>query len=174
MKEKFDWTEARMAKLGLLWDEGLTTSEIGHRLGTSGSSVIGKAHRMRLKPRPSPIRGIVKERAPLKRHRKVSLAPLPSLVGELNHSEKEIKPRARRQSAPPPAPLAPPPAAVNGRQCCWPIGEPGEPGFHFCGAAPQERSPYCAAHHGLAYVRYRDRREQAAEARRLDSGAAAD
>jgi GcrA cell cycle regulator len=40
------------------------------------------------------------------------------------------------------------------QSCRWPIGEPGAPDFHFCGApgADLERGmPYCADHARLAY-----------------------
>jgi len=36
-------------------------------------------------------------------------------------------------------------------QCRWPIGDPLEPGFGFCGRACQEGSSYCATHHRRAY-----------------------
>lgn len=39
------------------WDEGLSTAEIGCLLGVSKGAVIGKAHRLKLRPRPSPIKG---------------------------------------------------------------------------------------------------------------------
>jgi Bacterial dnaA protein helix-turn-helix/GcrA cell cycle regulator len=35
--------------------------------------------------------------------------------------------------------------------CRFPIGDPGEPGFHFCGEAPIARYPYCARHTRIAY-----------------------
>jgi hypothetical protein len=42
------------------------------------------------------------------------------------------------------------------RRCCWPIGSPGEPDFHFCDA-PTERydRPYCQAHNAMAFRRER-------------------
>jgi GcrA cell cycle regulator len=46
--------------------------------------------------------------------------------------------------------------------CCWPVGEPGKPGFHFCDAVAVAGKPYCAEHAQLAYVKIRDRREDAA------------
>jgi GcrA cell cycle regulator len=46
--------------------------------------------------------------------------------------------------------------------CCWPIGEPGTPDFHFCDAEARAGKPYCANHAQLAYVKVRDRREEAA------------
>ncbi len=49
------WTDAQVAELRALWDEGLTGSEIGKRLGCSKAAAIGKAWRLKLKPRLSPL-----------------------------------------------------------------------------------------------------------------------
>ncbi len=46
--------------------------------------------------------------------------------------------------------------------CCWPIGEPGTRSFRFCDASSLPGKPYCSAHAALAYVKVRDRREDAA------------
>ncbi|HET9147742.1 MAG TPA: GcrA family cell cycle regulator, partial [Acetobacteraceae bacterium] len=51
-----DWTEDAIARLRLLWAEGLSTAEIGRRLNISKNAVVGKAHRLALVARPSPIR----------------------------------------------------------------------------------------------------------------------
>lgn len=36
--------------------------------------------------------------------------------------------------------------------CRWPIGDPQEPGFSFCGCPVKEGSVYCAEHHARAYT----------------------
>jgi GcrA cell cycle regulator len=46
--------------------------------------------------------------------------------------------------------------------CCWPLGEPGTKTFRFCDAEAAQGKPYCQAHAQLAYVKVRDRREDAA------------
>jgi GcrA cell cycle regulator len=51
---------------------------------------------------------------------------------------------------------------MGARSCCWPLGEPGEAGFRFCGADALAPKPYCAEHAAIAYVKARDRREDAA------------
>lgn len=45
------WTDERVDELKILWDEGVSTMEIGRRLGMSKNAIIGKAHRIGLKPR---------------------------------------------------------------------------------------------------------------------------
>ena len=40
-----DWTPARVALLRQLWDQGLTATEIGCRMGLNKNQVVGKAHR---------------------------------------------------------------------------------------------------------------------------------
>jgi GcrA cell cycle regulator len=50
------WTHELVQQLSRLWDEGLSTAEIGRRLGVSKNAVVGKAHRLALTPRPSPLK----------------------------------------------------------------------------------------------------------------------
>ena len=49
------WPADRIAKLRIGWRRGLSTAAIGRRLGVSKGSVLGKARRLGLPPRPSPI-----------------------------------------------------------------------------------------------------------------------
>ena len=49
------WTDDRLEGLKKLWSEGLSISQIGEALGVSRNSIAGKAHRMGLPKRPSPI-----------------------------------------------------------------------------------------------------------------------
>lgn len=51
------WTEERIAILSKLWEGGSTASQIAEQLGgVSRNAVIGKAHRLGLKSRPSPVK----------------------------------------------------------------------------------------------------------------------
>ena len=51
------WTDERIDLLKKLWEEGLTASQIAEELGeVSRNAVIGKAHRLGLKARPSPVK----------------------------------------------------------------------------------------------------------------------
>ncbi len=111
------WTQERIDQLGLLWREGLSTAEIGRRMGITKNAVVGKAHRLALDPRPSPLK-----RPPIRRGATV----------------------------------------VAGPSCSWPLGHPGEAGFHFCGERPMAGKPYCAAHAELAYIRPKQQNSNAA------------
>lgn len=51
-----DWTDETIARLRELWGQGLSTADIGRQLGITKNAVVGKAHRLGLPPRPSPIR----------------------------------------------------------------------------------------------------------------------
>lgn len=51
------WTEERIATLTKMWEGGATASQIAEELGgVSRNAVIGKAHRLGLKARPSPVK----------------------------------------------------------------------------------------------------------------------
>jgi GcrA cell cycle regulator len=161
-----DWTAEAIERLRALWAEGHSTAEIGRRMGISKNAVVGKAHRLNLSARPSPIRreapGAPLRQAAAKPLRPAGLAPRTTLP----------------QSAPEPmvasvaaAPSVQPrqqvivrsfPRVASTKACCWPIGEPGQPGFRFCVSAAITGKPYCPEHASVAYVKARDRREDAA------------
>ncbi len=59
------WTDERIEKLTKMWEGGATASQIAEDLGgVSRNAVIGKAHRLGLKARPSPVKPNEKEAAP--------------------------------------------------------------------------------------------------------------
>ncbi|WP_298674120.1 GcrA family cell cycle regulator, partial [uncultured Sphingomonas sp.] len=50
------WTEERIQTLKTMWESGQTASQIAEALGgVSRNAVIGKAHRLDLQSRPSPV-----------------------------------------------------------------------------------------------------------------------
>lgn len=51
------WTDERIERLTKMWEGGATASQIADELGgVSRNAVIGKAHRLGLKARPSPVK----------------------------------------------------------------------------------------------------------------------
>ncbi|HET6183330.1 MAG TPA: GcrA family cell cycle regulator [Acetobacteraceae bacterium] len=164
------WTEETIAQLRVLWDEGHSTAEIGRRLGMSKNAVVGKAHRLDLAPRPSPIRPLPEGARPRPAPRRVAGPTLPPLASTRAPATAYAAPalRAIPSPRPAPAPAAPRLQPVAPRPygrvitCCWPLGEPGTKEFRFCDVASVPGKPYCEAHAELAYVKVRDRREDAA------------
>jgi len=185
-----DWTEEAIARLRVLWDEGHSTAEIGRRMSVSKNAVVGKAHRLNLPARPSPIRRDVAGGARPAAPRRVTGPTLPPLSADVAQEAPMELVAEVVQVAPSPAPVptpaprvvvaaeprtvalrpaalravaAPVPVARNRNpSCCWPIGEPGTKSFRFCDAEASNNKPYCSEHAQLAYVRIRDRRDEAA------------
>ena len=51
------WTDERIDRLKSMWEKGMTASQIADDLGgVSRNAVIGKAHRLGLQSRPSPVK----------------------------------------------------------------------------------------------------------------------
>lgn len=168
-----EWTEDAISRLRALWAEGHSTAEIGRRLGVSKNAVVGKAHRLDLPARPSPIRrdgsGAAPRRPAPKRVAGPTLPPLTSAVAPAPESAMApvavvpVRPVAIiPASAPTPRVQVVPRAYSRTVACCWPIGDPGTPNFHFCDAEAAQGKPYCQEHAQIAYVKVRDRREDAA------------
>ncbi|MDI1228856.1 MAG: GcrA family cell cycle regulator [bacterium] len=156
------WTDERIALLKKMWKEGKSAAEIAKMLakGVTRNAVIGKAHRMGLSGRPSPIKKPAaapkkeKEAAPkkeaVKETRSSKSAPAPSAklnpvmakeVEELKKIEKEVLPLNGG------VPLI----DLTERMCKWPIGDPKEDDFTFCGRGIRPGTPYCPDHAAMAY-----------------------
>ena len=62
------WTDERIDRLKAMWTEGATASQIADDLGgVSRNAVIGKAHRLGLDARPSPVKTVEEKKpAPIK------------------------------------------------------------------------------------------------------------
>jgi GcrA cell cycle regulator len=66
------WTEERIDRLKAMWTKGATASQIAEELGgVSRNAVIGKAHRLGLESRPSPVK------AGEEKEKKAKAAPAP-------------------------------------------------------------------------------------------------
>jgi GcrA cell cycle regulator len=174
-----EWLDDDIANLRADWAAGYSTAEIGRRRGFSKNAVVGKAHRLDLPARPSPIRPADPSRpssAEYQRQRRARqhfvrgpTLPVPPSVHGGNIPTVPLyaqTPRQRAQTKPPvagvPRPVpAPYVAPVYGRvvDCCWPEGEPGTKTFRFCEASSVPGKPYCLDHCKTAYRPVHDRRE---------------
>lgn len=137
------WTDEQVEELKRLWDKGLTTGEIGKALGVSKNAVVGKAHRLGLNSRPSPIRRsdddntTVRTVAPLQDEEKKKETK--SQASAKKTAEKEKKKLFTVND-------------LTSSSCRWPIGDPKDEDFHFCGKEALPDKPYCAEHAAIAYV----------------------
>lgn len=134
------WNAEKIDELTKLWDQGLSASVIGKKLGVSKNAVVGKAHRLKLPARPSPIK---RDGSAAPRRRVLNIRP-------------QVEPAPESKTyAPPPQEKEPPRrirAAEGTQRCLWPIGDPGDSDFHFCEAPSVPGKPYCDAHCAKAYI----------------------
>ena len=156
------WTDERIAQLKAGWEGGMTASQIAEALGegVSRNAVIGKAHRLGLESRPSPVKGgddAAAAPAPAKATATVAVpivahAPMAAPVAKAPAAAK--KPTRTGKSARTTL------LDLNEKICKWPIGHPGETDFHFCGKPSQASFPYCTEHCLIAYQAQLPRRDR--------------
>jgi GcrA cell cycle regulator len=138
------WSEPRVARLKQLWGDGLSAAEVAARLGggVTRNAVLGKIHRL----------GLCRH-APAAPRRAAALAPAKPMQPR-GRQPAPLVPRARpaRGAAPVPplAGLVPRLEDLAPHMCHWPIGDPRDPVFAFCGRVV-EADPYCPAHRACAY-----------------------
>ncbi|WP_284124954.1 GcrA family cell cycle regulator [Parerythrobacter aestuarii] len=95
------WTEERTAKLKKMWESGATASQIADELGgVSRNAVIGKAHRLGLKSRPSPVKANDKKK-------KAAAKPAPKPAPKKAAAKPAAKPVAAKPAAKPASAPAP-------------------------------------------------------------------
>ena len=103
------WTDDRIATLKKLWEGGSTASQIAEQLGgVSRNAVIGKAHRLGLKSRPSPVKTSDKKKAAKKPASKAA-APAKKAAPSKPAAKPAAKPAPK--AAEPAAPATPAKAA---------------------------------------------------------------
>ncbi|HEY1096137.1 MAG TPA: GcrA family cell cycle regulator [Alphaproteobacteria bacterium] len=200
------WNDQRVNQLKKLWQQGKSASEIAETLGgVTRNAVIGKAHRLGLSGRPSPIKkpaAAAKKpvgkvvpakgaaaakpaaKAPAKAAPKAAPAkPLAKPTALKAVPAPKVAPAKKpiaNQSVPAPkssgqqtskgTPFNPPltpeamarPLMVHDgkvisilelteRNCRWPIGDPKDPAFGYCGLNSHPGFPYCAGHVAMAF-----------------------
>lgn len=141
----YQWTKKEEELVRKLWTQGASASTIAQKLGgLSRNAVIGKARRLGLNGRK-----------PTSRERIVAMRA--KAPGATSHAGAIVQRRVRmaerrKYRANQPEPVHTPETAVHSiidlkrHHCRWPIGEPGKPGFAFCGAQKTIGSSYCQHH----------------------------
>ena len=123
------WTDERLEELKKLWAQGLSISQIGEALGVSRNAIAGKAHRMGLPKRPSPISKPKAEK--------------PKVEPVVEEQDLPLRLELRQ-------------LIWSRSKCCWPTGDPKKNGFVFCGDTVVPGKPYCLPHCKEAYTTSRD------------------
>lgn len=160
------WTDDRVELLKKLWADGLSASQIAGRLGgVTRNAVIGKVHRLGLSGRatssrsssPRPRRQHVPQasRAPSMLYGtrgNTALKPQydTELDIDLSPLEELIIPLHERASI----------MTLKESMCRWPIGDPSDSEFHFCGRKKCGTLPYCEHHARMAYQPVQARRRE--------------
>lgn len=104
------WTDERIESLRTMWEKGLTASQIADELGgVSRNAVIGKAHRLGLKSRPSPVKATEKVAKPAKAP--APAAPRPAAPAAAPRVAAPVAPRPVAPLRPEPKPLVDAPEA---------------------------------------------------------------
>lgn len=154
------WTDDRVELLKKLWTEGLSASQIAGQLGgVTRNAVIGKVHRLGLSGRATTSR--LKPNRARKHKARQANSPRLGLFSNSNTAMRSLSsgdsgPREepfRSQFVELDIPLAERVDLVDLKesQCRWPIGDPQEDDFHFCGKGKTEGGPYCEYHAEIAF-----------------------
>ena len=145
------WNQQKVEDLKKLWNDGVATSRIGEQLGFTKNAVIGKAFRLGLERRQNSRKKISQP---------TSFSST-TLYRETSSSSSSIsvkkEPIRRREKFSFKKSIV---GTGNFRSCQWPIGDPLEEGFHYCGGQNIPTKPYCIEHFKKAYnvdERYLDR-----------------
>lgn len=131
------WTAEKIKLLKKLWLKGKSTIEIGRELGMSKNAVVGKVHRLELAARPSPIKKSQKQADGKQKQGKPVLKQTKISLMDLKLTS-----------------------------CRWPMGDPKDDDFHFCGADTVTGKPYCSEHCKIAYTSLKELTLQNAKAKR--------
>jgi GcrA cell cycle regulator len=134
------WSEDTVERLKVLWSQDeLTASVIARRLGVSRNAVLGKVHRLKLPtrrgrqsvrsappPKAKPVRRVRRVRRPMTaRTPTMADAAWTGLVSRLER--------------------------LPSQACHWPLGDPRDADFAFCGR-PAAGRIYCDAHWVLGHA----------------------
>jgi GcrA cell cycle regulator len=158
------WTDERVELLKKLWADGLSASQIAGELGgITRNAVIGKVHRLGLSGRAkAPSSSVPRQRKP--RAPSMFRAPRTMMRGNTALAMpaydydpdpepeliENIIPIGQRCTL----------LELDTEKCHWPIGDPGQPDFFFCGGKTNAGTPYCGYHGRVAYQPPQARRDR--------------
>jgi GcrA cell cycle regulator len=144
------WTDEVVEELRKMWDRGMTTGQIAKALNVTKNSIIGKVHRLCLTARPSPIKkaSAKTEKKPATESKKVattlsksSMETVADVAPVVEKTENYVEETN--------IPLV----KLDNHTCRWPLGDPRDDDFCFCGKRIKTGQTYCEEHAAIAYVR---------------------
>ncbi|WP_420959395.1 GcrA family cell cycle regulator [Brucella sp. IR073] len=176
-----NWTDERVELLKKLWGEGLSASQIAAQLGgVSRNAVIGKVHRLKLSGRGktsaaparskkvntstgSTVRTATATASSASQQTVVRTAVTKSIGATALQAEYAVEAVAHTVIRPTADVVVPISRRLSllqlsERTCKWPIGDPLNEDFHFCGNDSEETGPYCGYHSKLAFQPVSERR----------------
>ena len=150
------WNDERVDLLKKLWSDGLSASQIAGRLGgVTRNAVIGKVHRLGLSGRATTSR--MKSHRPRARNQATKRLMKPRFANLGNPALRQLYLGDSEPYTPSAEELVIP---LNERRsiqtlteasCRWPIGDPQQSDFHFCGRKKVLGLPYCEFHARRAF-----------------------
>lgn len=175
-----NWTDERVELLKKLWSEGLSASQIAAQLGgVSRNAVIGKVHRLKLSgrgktttaaPRSKKVNTVAAVPRPAAHHSTgvhtttMRTATVTKTVGatalQMDYAVDAVAERVVKPASDVVVPISRRLSLLqlSERTCKWPIGDPLNEDFHFCGHESGESSPYCSYHSRMAFQPTAERR----------------
>ena len=136
------WNQQKVDDLKKLWNDGVATSRIGEQLGFTKNAVIGKAFRLGLERRQN-SRKKISQQAPFS-----STTMYRETASSSSSSSTKREPVKRREKFSFKKSIV---GTGSFKSCQWPIGDPLEEGFHYCGGQNIPTKPYCIDHYKKAY-----------------------
>jgi GcrA cell cycle regulator len=156
------WTDERVELLRKLWADGLSASQIAAELGgITRNAVIGKVHRLGLSGRAKSPSSSAPRPRKTRAHPHMMRVSRPAMRGNtaLAHAYEydtepelidNVIPIGQRRTI----------LELTEETCRWPIGDPGNSDFFFCGGQTLTGLPYCSYHSRVAYQPANVRRDR--------------
>ena len=142
---RIEWTVDMEEQLSFLWDRDTPTADIAKEMRIPKNSVIGKAHRMKLKRRKKPAAKKKKKNRIIKPTKQFMSRKVSKVKISKNLPESEIGKTAYG--------TVKPLMDVGINECHWPIGDPRNDDFGFCCGIKKQGSNYCENHASIAMVK---------------------